>query len=327
MAKKLKWGVAGCGKYAEKSFIPTFLQLRRSTLNSVFSHNAERAKQISASFGIKDSFDNYDEFLKSDIEAIYIASKNSDHYEQVIKAAKAGKHILCEKPIALNSSEAEEMTKVCENNDVFFTINYNYRYHPSIQKVKELLNNQLLGKITSITATFNIDLPPGSNFRYSKELSGGGALRDIGTHMIDLLRFLGGEIESIDGVVDNVVYKSEVDDFSAGIAKFKESGYGYFNASYNNKKAFNRLEILGHKGAICVDSLIGSRAPSTKLTILLEGEARKTFRKRGNKLFKLIKATQNSFLRGEKPLITGHDGYINLKLMEELEKNSPSPKP
>jgi predicted dehydrogenase len=322
MAKKLKWGIAGCGKYAEKTFIPTLLQLRKSILASVFSHSLSRAQQISSSFLIKNSFDCYDEFLKSDIDAVYIASKNSDHYEQVIKAAKAGKNILCEKPLAISSTEAEEMVKVCEDNHVDLAVNYVYRFHPNILKAKELLKNQLLGKLTLINASFNIDLPPGNNFRYEKELSGGGALRDLGTHIIDVLRFLGGEIETIRGVVDNVVYKSEVDDFSAAIVKFKESGYGYFNVSYNNRKAFNRLEILGHKGAISIDSLIGSRAPSSRLTILLEGEARKAFRKRGNKLLNLLKSVQNSFLKGEKPQVTGYDGYINLKLMEELENNA-----
>jgi D-xylose 1-dehydrogenase (NADP+, D-xylono-1,5-lactone-forming) len=322
MAKKLKWGIAGCGMFAEKTFIPTFLQLRKSILSSVFSHNLNRAKQISSSFLIKNSFDDYDEFLKSDIDAVYIASINSDHYEQVIKAARAGKNILCEKPVAIDSVQAEEMVKICEENNVELAVNYVYRFHPNILKAKELLRNQLLGKLTLINASFNIDLPPGNNFRYEKKLSGGGALRDLGTHMIDLLRFLGGEIESIQGVVDNVIYKSEVDDFSAGILRFKESGYGYFNVSYNNKKAFNRLEILGHKGAISIDSLIGSRALSSKLTILLEGEARKAFRKRGNKLLNLLKSVQKSFIKGEKPPVTGYDGYINLKLMEELERNA-----
>lgn len=322
MAKKLKWGIAGCGRYAEKTFIPTFLQLRKSVLDSVFSHNINRAKQISSSFLIKNSFDNYDDFLKSDIDAVYISSINSDHKEQVIKAAKAGKHILCEKPIAINSAEAEEMLKACDENNIKMAVNYVYRFHPNILKAKELLKNQLLGKLTLINASFNIDLPPGNNFRYDKKLSGGGALRDLGTHIIDILRFLGGEFEIVKGVVDNVVYKSEVDDFSSAIIKFKESGYGYFNVSYNNKKAFNRLEILGHKGTISIDSLIGSRAPSSKLTILLDGEARKAFRKRGNKLLNLLKSVQNSFLKGEKPLVTGYDGYINLKLMEELENNA-----
>jgi predicted dehydrogenase len=101
--------------------------------------------------------------------------------------------------------------------------------------------------------------------------------------------------------------------------KFADSGYGSFNVSYNNKKAFNRIEILGHKGAIGIDNLMVSKFAAAKLIILLDGEAKKVFRKRGNKLFYLLKSVQNSFLKNQRPLVTGEDGWINLKLMEELE--------
>ncbi len=165
-----------------------------------------------------------------------------------------------------------------------------------------------------------MDFTPGTNFRFNKKLSGGGAFRDLGTHMIDLLRYFGGEIEEVFGFIDNVVYKSEVDDFAAALIKFKEDGYGYLNVSYNNKKAFNRIEILGHKGAISIENFIGVKNQSSKLSILLFGEAKISFRKRGNKLHYLLRSVQKCFLNNEEPLVTGEDGLINLKLMEELER-------
>jgi predicted dehydrogenase len=317
--KKLKWGIAGLGRYAEFTFIPTLSLLRKSTLNSVFSNNPERAQSIADKFGVPNHFSNFEEFLKSDIDAVYIASANFHHHDQVIKAAKAGKHVLCEKPIAMDSIQAEEMVKACEANNVKFAINYSIRFHPIIAKAKELLDSQILGKLVSIGVNFNIDFPPGTNFRFQKEQSGGGAFRDLGTHMVDLLRFFGGEIISISGIYDNIIYKSEVDDFGMGIVKFEESGYGSFNVSYNNIKGFNRIEILGHKGALGIENLVGVKNSPAKLIILLEGEAKKSFRKRGNKLFYLLKSVQNSFLNNQKPLVTGEDGWINLKLMEQLE--------
>ena len=317
--RKLKWGVIGCGRFSEESLIPALKLLRKSTLNSVFSNNAQRAKSIAEKFGVADYFTSLDEFLKSDIEAVYIGSTNADHYEQVLKAARAGKHVLCEKPLSITSAQAEEMVKVCRENNVQFAVNYTYRFHPLMLKAKEILDMQLLGKLVCISLNFNIDLPPGSNFRFNKKLSGGGALRDLGTHMIDLLRFFGGEIVSVDGLMDNIVYSSEVDDFAAGIVKFEDSGYGYFNVSFNSKKAFNRMEINGHKGAISIENLIGAKHATSKMTILLDGEAKKAFRKRGNKLLNLLRSVQGSFLKNETPLVTGSDGYINMKIMEELE--------
>lgn len=317
--QKLKWGIAGCGKFAEKAFIPTIQLLRKNEITSLFSHNKERLNELAKKFGIANAFSDYDEFLKSDINCIYVASANAHHYEQVIKAARSGKNILCEKPLSINSSEAEEMVRTCEENGVLLSVNYVYRFHPLIQKAKELLSKDYIGKLVSINLNFNFDFVPDSNFRFNKSLSGGGALRDLGTHMIDLLRFFGGEIKSISGFVDNIIYKSEVDDFSCAVVQFENVGYGYFNVSFNNKKAFNRIEILGHKGALSIEKLIGARNASSKLTILREGEAKKAFRKRGHSLHHLLKSVQKSFLFNETPLVTGYDGLMNMKLMEELE--------
>ena len=107
--KRLKWGVAGCGNYLEKTFLPALQQSKRSRLASVYSSDIERSKFLSGKFAAEKYFNNYDEFLKSEFDALYIASINANHYEQVIKAAIAGKNILCEKPLAVNSMQAEEM--------------------------------------------------------------------------------------------------------------------------------------------------------------------------------------------------------------------------
>lgn len=325
-SKKIKWGIAGCGRFAENFFLPSIRLTRNSSVAALYSRDVNRAKSLAQKFGIQNSFNNYDEFLKSDIDAVFVASSNVHHYDQVIKAARAGKNILCEKPIALNSSQAEEMVKVCSENNVLFAVNYVHRYHPLVIKAKELIIDQKLGKLVSIDVHFNTDFPPDNNFRFKKELSGGGALRDIGTHMIDLLRYFGGEIESIDGVVGNLVYQSEVDDFALGTVKFGKGGYGTFNVSFNNKKAFNRIEILCHTGAIAIDNLIGRKILAPKLTILMEDETRKSFRKRGNKMVYVIKSVQKSFLKNETPHASGEDGLINMKLMEELEEKCRSRK-
>ena len=295
-------------------------QLKKSRLVSVYSSDPERAKFIAGKFAAEKSYNNYDEFLNSDFDALYISSINSNHYEQVIKGALAGKHILCEKPLALSSEQARLMIKSCEENNVLLSINYLHRFHPLVSKAKELIKKFLLGKVVSISANFNINFAPGNNYRFKKELSGGGALRDIGTHMLDLLRYLGGEIDEVKGFMDNVVYKSEVEDFAAGLVKFSNGSYGSFNVTYNTPKAFNRIEVLGYKGCLSIENLIGKKFESSKLVINLDGEAKKSFRRRANKQLYLLRSVQKSFLNNEIPLITGNDGLINLQLMEEFER-------
>jgi glucose-fructose oxidoreductase len=320
VVKKLKWGVAGCGRFSEHTFIPTLKFLRRSTVHSFFSHNLNRAKELAEKSGASGYFDNYNEFLKSDIDCVFVASVNSNHYDQVIKAAEAGKNILCEKPLAITSKQAEEMVEACKRNNVFLAVNYVHRLHPHVIKAKELIKNQTIGKLVTVNVSFNLDFPPSNNFRFNKELSGGGALRDLGTHLIDLLRFFSGEISEINGYMDNVIYNYDVEDFVSAIVKFKNGNYGSFNVSYNTKKAFNRIEILGHTGAISIENFIGVKGAPSKLTIQLDGEAKKSFRKRGNKFLFMMRAIQKSFLKNQTPPVTGEDGLINMKLLEELER-------
>ncbi|MBT8378332.1 MAG: Gfo/Idh/MocA family oxidoreductase [Ignavibacteria bacterium] len=321
VVKKLSWGVAGCGRYSEHTFIPTLAFLRKSAVQSFYSRNINRAKELADKAGATGYFDSYDEFLKSGIDSIFVASSNAHHYEQVIRAAEAGKNILCEKPMALDSKQAKDMVEACKQNSVLLAVNYVHRIHPHVIKAKEIIKNQTIGKLVSVIASFNIDFPPGSNFRFNRELSGGGVLRDLGTHMIDLLSFIGGNIVEIKGQMDNVIYTSEVEDFANAIVKFEMGGYGYFNVAFNCKKAFNRIEILGHNGAISIENLIGVKTVPSKLTIQLEGEAKKSFRKRGNKFLFMMRAIQKSFLKNQTPPATGEDGLINMKLMEELEEN------
>lgn len=318
--KKLKWGIAGCGRFSEHTFIPTSKFLRRSVIHSFFSHNINRAKELAERSGASSYFDNYDSFLKSDIDCVFIGSVNAHHYEQVIKAAEAGKNILCEKPMALTSNQAEEMVEVCRKHNVLLTINFVHRTHPHVIKAKELIKNQTIGKLVSVSASFNIDYPPSNNFRFNREMSGGGALRDLGSHIIDLLGFFGGEITEINGYMDNIIYNYDVEDFASAQVKFENESYGFFNVSFNSKKAFNRVDILGHKGAISIENFIGVKGLSSKLTILLDGEAKKSFRKRANKFLYFMRAVQKSFLKNQTPPVTGEDGLVNMKLIEELER-------
>jgi len=318
--RKLKWGIAGCGSFAETTFLPSLQLVKRSRLISVYSHNIDRAKQFSQRFGAPNAFDNFDEFLNSGIDAVYISSNNADHYLQVIKAAQSGKNILCEIPMALNSAQIKEMIDVCEKNGVILIVNHLHRFHPLIIKVKELVEKQMLGKIVSITAIYHVNRTPDNNFRFNKQLSGGGALRDLGSQMIDMLRYFGGEISETKAFLDNVVYKSEVEDFASACVKFEKGGYGFFNVSYDSMKPIYKVDIIGHKGAIGLDGFYDKRNISTKLTIDLHGEGKKVFRKRFNKITFMIRSVQKSFLKNKPSLVTGEDSLINMNIIEEIEK-------
>jgi predicted dehydrogenase len=317
--KKLKWGIAGLGHYSENTVIPTLNTIRKARIMSVYSSSPDRSKYISEKFAIPNYFSDFKDFLASDLDAVYIGSANCDHYEQVLQAAAAKKHILCDKPLALNSQQAREMVQRCKDNNVQFAVNYVYRFHPLVLKAKELISNKTIGNLIHINAHFNINFPPDNNFRFIKSQSGGGAMRDLGTHLIDLFRYFGGEMEAVSCIMDNVIFKSEVEDFASGSLKFENGGYASFLVSTNTGKAFNRVEIIGSDGSICLENLIAQKHASTKLTILLENEAKLAFRKRANKVQRGLKLVTNAFIKNKPAPATGEDGLINLELIEKLE--------
>ncbi len=321
LVKKIRWGVAGCGRITENSFVPAVNQLKKSSLAAVYSHNLKRARFIASKTQGAKAFDDFDEFLAADFDALYVASANDDHYEQVLKAAKAGKHILCEKPLAMTAEQAEEMVRVCKENNVQFAVNYIFRFHPLLKKAKELIENRYVGQVVSISANFHIDFPPSDNYRYSRE-KGGGALRDLGTHMIDTLRYLGGEFAEIHGYMDRIVYKTEVDDFAGGIVKFESGYYGGFQVSFNSRRAPNRIVIIGHNGTISIEDLIGKKFGISKLIIDIDGERRVMFRRKANKFLTMLRSVQKSFMKNETPEVTGEDGSINMRIIEEIEKQN-----
>lgn len=317
--QKLFWGVAGLGRFAELRFLPALALLKKSRLLSVYSHDIQRARYIAGTFGAEEAHDNYSEFLKGDFDALYISSRNVDHYEQVLEAARSGKNILCEKPMAMNSHQAAQMCEICSQMGVMLALNYSYRYHPLVRKAKELIENDLIGKLVSISINYNMDYAPQENFRFRKALSGGGALFDIGTHCIDLLRFFGGEVSEVKGYTDNIVYRSEVDDFACGMLKFEKGGYGNFTSSFNAKKGFNRIEIIGYKGTVAIENLIGKRQAAARLSIDVEGQARMSFRKRESRVA-FLRPVQDAFLTGKDRLASGHDGFVNMEIMEEIQR-------
>jgi predicted dehydrogenase len=319
LPRKLKWGISGCGSFAEIYFLPSLLLTQRSKLISIYSKDFSRAKNIAAKFGAHYSYNDFDKFLESDFNVLYVSSVNSDHHWQVIKAAKAGKNILCESPMAISSSQAEEMVKVCSENNVILMINNSYRYHPLVQKAKELLDKKILGKILSISVSIHKHILPGDNFRLNNELSGGGVLRDLGYQAVDILRFYGGEITGVQAYMDNVVHKSDVEDFVTAVVKLEKEFYGSFTISYNTKKPNNKIEITGYNGSLTIENYFGKRYSSAKLIIDLQGEAKKVFRKRTNKILFMLKSVQKIFLKNKPLLDEPESGIENMKVIEKIE--------
>jgi predicted dehydrogenase len=204
---------------------------------------------------------------REDIDVIDIGTPNHLHAEIAIAAAQAGKHIICEKPLAMHKEQALTMWKAAQKAGVIHMISHNYRFAPAIQYAKKLIDEGVIGDIYHVRAQYLQDWLMDADFplvwRLKKDICGSGTLGDLMAHSIDLARFLVGEIKEVTGMMETFIKQRpvegeqkmadvDVDDAVAALAKFENGAFGVFEASRFGKghRNGNRLEINGSKGSL-----------------------------------------------------------------------------
>ena len=237
--KSLKFGVIGCSNVARKYFFPTIKNSEFTELGFVGSRSLEKAKTW-ANENNSNLFGNYDEVLESDVDAVYISLPISMHEEWVVKAAKHGKHIICEKSSTTSYSSAKNMVKICNDNDVSLLEGFAFRFHPQHNIVKEYIDNQTLGKISHFYGMYGFPSPDSNNIRWQKQL-GGGILNDVTCYPICASRIIfDAEPESVfanftmDENLDVDVSNHIMLYYSENRFAYAVSGFGnYYQSSYS----------------------------------------------------------------------------------------------
>ncbi len=192
MGDKLAWGIISTGKIAT-AFAEAVPRSQHGRLIAVASRTMESAQRFAAEHHVPKAYGNYQALLDDpEIEAVYIATPHPMHAEWAIKAAHAGKHILCEKPLTVNEAEARQVIDAARQNDVFLMEAFMYRCHPQTHKLIELIRNGVIGEVRVIQATFSFNADFESEGRiYANELGGGGIL-DVGCYCASMARLIAG---------------------------------------------------------------------------------------------------------------------------------------
>ncbi|MBR5218171.1 MAG: Gfo/Idh/MocA family oxidoreductase [Clostridia bacterium] len=274
---KLKWGVIGCGGIARRKTIPGMMLANNLELVSVMDSVMSVAEEVKEEFGAKYAFDNYEAILAQDeIDAVYIASPVFFHKEQAIAAAKAKKHILLEKPMAMTVEDAIEIKKACEENGVKLGVGFLMRFHGYHQEIKKIIADGKIGDIVSMRGQFTCWYPEIEGaWRQKKATSGGGALVDMGIHVIDLLQYLSG-LKATEVVAFNQTqtFGYEVDDSSGVIMKMDNGSIAYVDSNFNIPDAASvaKLEIYGTKGSIVASGTL-AQAEVGSVNVLISDDS------------------------------------------------------
>src|SRR5687768_1135626 len=186
----LRWGILSTADIARKKVIPAMRKAARCEITAIASRDAGRAQAVAAELAIPVTHSSYDALLADpDVDAVYMPLPNHMHLEWTLAAARAGKHVLCEKPLALSSADAQRMVDGCAEAGVTLMEAFMYRLHPSWVAVREIVQSGRLGELMAVQSWFSYYNDDPANIRNIRAV-GGGALYDIGCYCIDLSRML-----------------------------------------------------------------------------------------------------------------------------------------
>jgi len=186
---KIKFGIIGCSRIAKQSAVPAIIKSEFAEIEIIGSRSLDKAKTFSNEFNSK-KFGTYEDVILDDsVDAVYISTPIGTHEDWAIKAASAGKHILCEKSSTTSFESAKRMIKHCKQNNVRIIEGFVFRFHPQHQKVKELINNNRIGDLVSFNGSFGFPAFPEGDIRYDSKL-GGGFLNDSGCYPINASRMI-----------------------------------------------------------------------------------------------------------------------------------------
>ena len=255
MSKTIHWGIIGCGEVAEHKSGPAFQKCQNSNLLGVMRRDLTLAKDFAERHHVPYFFNNADALISHpDISAIYIATPPSSHLPYALKVLDANKHVYIEKPMALSVEEAKTLQKAVSNSTAKLVVAHYRRFLPMYLKIKQLLDDQIIGKVLFIDLTFikPADFNQNPKWRLNASLSGGGYFHDLAPHQIDLLLYFFGPIKTVKGIAINQSKSNSVDDAISAIIDFKNNiqfkGFWHFSApNYLNK---DNCTLYGEKGML-----------------------------------------------------------------------------
>ena len=270
-----RWGILSTANIAKKRFIPGVRAGSEGTVVAIASRDADRARAAASELAIPRAHGSYEALLAdSEVDGVYIALPNSLHAEWTIAAARAGKHVLCEKPLARRAAVVERMVAACREAGVLLMEAFMWRHHPQHARVKELVAAGTIGEPSIVRGTFGWAMTPerraSGDVRLRADLEG-GALMDVGCYPLNAARFL-FEAEPVEVVaLQRVDPEHGVDTAFAAAIRFPGGRLAVIDTSFDVLRTF-RYEVAGPLGSIVAERAFQPADEPAPIRILRDGE-------------------------------------------------------
>ncbi len=315
---KLRWGILGAARVNER-LMPAIVEAANAELVAIASRRPGAAAQTLAQYAPQQQARTYDklEALLADqeVDAVYLPLANHEHAEWALRAIKHGKHVLCEKPMALTEADIDAIQAAAQRHNVTVMEGFMYRFHPQHDKVRELIQSGLIGEIRSVRSSYSFMMRPARLYRLAESVeNGGGAMWDIGCYAIHSARMFFDEpalsVTAIAKYTD-----SGADTATSGIIDFGDGKYAHFDFSFERARRCE-YEIIGTKGGIKCHNVWAMPGDMPLISWWTEdGEAVEDWLPAANHFRLEIEHFSNCVLNGKAPALPLEDAKANCRII------------
>jgi predicted dehydrogenase len=327
MKRKVNWGILGCAKIAERSIIPAIRESRTGVIYGIASRDEKKARSWKDQFGFITLYPDYQALINApQIDVVYIPLANHLHCEWAVKAAKAGKHVVVEKPACLSTDEAKKMIDEAKKNNVLLMEAFMWKYHPQTEKILRIIKRGNIGEPLFFHSafTFNYTNDP-SNYRWDPKM-GGGSLYDIGCYTISAARTMFGLEPVSVYATARIDAKKKVDTSCSMILEFPNGKTAHLDCSFEAQFQ-SYYEVIGPKGTVKAPRAFSQRMRSVTLETL-KGELFKVVNvPRVNQYARMVETVNECIRHGKDLPVKPEDILNNVKVIEAAFKSIETGKP
>ena len=317
--RKVRWGVLGTADIARGQTIPGMQQAEHVELYAIAGRKTEKARSYQESFGFRKAYGSYDELLADpEVEAVYIPLPNDLHCEWTIRALKAKKHVLCEKPLAVSEAQVEKMFQAAEENGVLLMEAFAYLHSPFVQAVKAELDSGTIGDIRYYESVFITDRRPDTDIRLRRETYG-GAMYDLGCYPLSMaLWMLGKEPDEV--LASAQFSEKKIDLFTAALLLYGGGTVVKLDCGMVLPAGrLDRFRVFGTRGEI-VSPMEFNQCGEIPYTVIRNGvEETKTVAVPNNYMLETEQLSR-CVLYGEKPHVSGEFSRMTARVTDRIMK-------
>jgi 1,5-anhydro-D-fructose reductase (1,5-anhydro-D-mannitol-forming) len=319
----LGWGVVSTGRAADVLVGPAINTAEGSKITAVYSRDKTRAAEYAARHDVAGAYTSYEEMLADPaVDVVYVASPNSLHYEQVVAAARAGKHVYCDKPLAMTTEEARRAVDACRDAGVKLGVNFQTRHYAANQEAKRLIDEGAIGDIKLMEIASCAGNNPLKGWRTDAGLAGMGAVNNISVHPLDLAcYFAGSEVTEVVALT-NVGRSDELETLPLVLLRFENGAMAYINGNQAVPNPRADMEVYGSEGRISGRSTTRPGMDGELLVKKNDGQEQSIPFDTKDGFKRAIQAFNEAIASGTEPNPSGKDGLRSVELVDAITRSA-----